>query len=161
MRLVLTCCVLLLIVLTAGCSSNDSASNSSSSSSSSTSSSATPSPKSPEVVQAFKDAGLEVGDTNDIDTDARWKEFIGPKTYQEGTRFAIPSTGRDSTGQVFTYKTKDDLNVMKNYWNTLNENTTGFLYSHVYDKGLILVHIGGGVPKGQADKYGDVLNSKF
>jgi hypothetical protein len=114
-------------------------------------------PSSTDVVQAFRDAGLEVGDATPVDQDPAQAKFIGPKTYQEGTRFLLPSLGNDSSGQVYTYASRKDLEVMKNYWGTLSENTTGMLFSWVYDKGNVLVHLNGSLPKGKADQYGQVL----
>lgn len=146
---VLPCCLLL-----GACGSGDEQGGDEPGSSSSASSST---PSSDNVVQAFKEQGLEVGDSYPVDEDPNQAKFIGPKTYQEGTRFLLPSLGEDTGGQVYTYASRDDLGVMKNYWETLNENTTGMLYSHVYDKGNVLVHITGQLPKGKADEYGQVL----
>jgi hypothetical protein len=79
-----------------------------------------------------------------------------PKTEKEGTRFEIPS-GEDKTGDVFTYESRDDLEVMKSYWEAFNESGSGMFYTHVYDEGLVLVRIDGSVPKSKADEYGEVM----
>jgi hypothetical protein len=111
----------------------------------------------PLITNYFRDQGLEVGDSYPIEEDPGHAKFIGPKTYQEGTRFLLPSAGEDTGRQVYTYASRDDLEVMKNYWESLNEDTSGMLYSQVYDKGTVLVHITGQFSKGEADRYSQVL----
>ena len=151
--------VFVLCLLLSACGSGEQRSGEPGASSSSDSppSGSSNTPPSDEVVQTFRDQGLEVGDSYPIEEDPGHAKFIGPKTYQEGTRFLLPSAGEDTGGQVYTYASRDDLEVMKNYWESLNEDTSGMLYSHVYDKGTVLVHITGQFPKGKADRYGQVL----
>ncbi len=135
-------------------------------------SSASSTPTSEEVVQAFKDAGLEVRNAHPLEEDPDWGTGMVPKTEKEGTRFEIPS-GEENTpgdegrlerigdenkvGDVFTYESREDLEVMKDYWETVNETGGGMFYTHVYDKGLVLVRIDGSLPKSEADEYGEVL----
>src|SRR4028118_2354156 len=139
--------VFVLCLLLSACGSGEQRSGEPGASSSSDSppSGSSNTPPSDEVVQTFRDQGLEVGDSYPIEEDPGHAKFIGPKTYQEGTRFLLPSAGEDT------------VEVMKNYWESLNEDTSGMLYSHVYGKGTVLVHITGQFPKGRADRYGQVL----
>ena len=129
-------------------------------------------PSSEEVVQAFEDEGLEVRNAHSLEDDPDWGTGMVPKTEKEGTRFEIPSGEEDAPddepdletigeedklGDVFTYESREDLEVMKDYWENFNESGPGMFYTHVYDEGLVLVRIDGSVPKSEADEYGEVM----
>src|SRR5918997_1004071 len=58
-------------------------------------------PSAGEVVQAFRDEGLEAGEEQQIDRDED-RSFV-PKTYEEQVSFAIPSVGERTTGRVYTF----------------------------------------------------------
>ncbi len=45
---------------------------------------------------------------------------------------------------------------MKGYWENFNEGGEATFYTHIYDKGLVLIRIDGNVPKNEADRYGEV-----
>ena len=55
-------------------------------------------PGSAEVVQAFRDAGLEVGEPYPVEQELGWGARPVPRTYGEGTRFLVPSLGEDAGG---------------------------------------------------------------
>src|SRR5918998_1501789 len=46
-----------------------------------------------EVIQAFENAGLEVGETYPVEQEPGWGETRVPKTYAQAARFTIPSLG--------------------------------------------------------------------
>jgi len=106
-----------------------------------------------DVVQAFEDEGLEVGSTYPVDDDPDWTNNLVPKTYTQGTHFDV---GPDQGGQVLVFEDRDDLEVMKKYWENFNRRG-GFLYSHVYDKKNAILHINGQLPKSRADQYNEVF----
>jgi hypothetical protein len=65
------------------------------------------------VVKHFKDEGLEAGDYYDVD-DEKGPPSPVPRTYRDGTRFTIPSMGRDTSGEpkggrLFTFDSQEDL----------------------------------------------------
>ena len=117
-------------------------------------------PTSTEVVEAFEEEGLPVENTQLLSEDPEWGTGMVPKTENEGTRFEIPgrsTLGEPAQGLVFTYESREDLDVMKRYYETLNDSGGGMFYSHLYNKGLVLIRIDGTVPKNEADRYGEVL----
>ena len=78
-----------------------------------------------------------------------------PKTYREGTHFVIRpgrTENEEMGGRVFTYDSEDDLEVMRNYYETVSS-------SSMFD-GLVLMQINGQIPKAQADRYGEVLQEE-
>ncbi len=85
-----------------------------------------------------------------------------PRTYEEGTRLEIPSLGKDAGGRVFSYESQEDLQVMRNYYEKLEETPLlgPALRSHLYQDGLLLVQINGDLPKTQADRYGEILEEE-
>jgi hypothetical protein len=91
-----------------------------------------------DVVQAFKDNGLEVGIPYPVDEDPDWTSNLVPKTYVEGTHFDASS--ENAGGQVLTFENRRDLEVMKRYWEDFNDRG-GFFYSHVYDKDNAILHL--------------------
>lgn len=83
-----------------------------------------------------------------------------PKTQKEATRFELtsvpPLAGEVETGDVFTYDSREDLEVMKSYWESLNEQG-GMFFSWVYEKDNALVHLPSRLPKTEAERFGEVL----
>ena len=116
-------------------------------------------PSSEEVVRAFADEGLPMGDIYPVEEVERWKTSPVPKTYTEGTHFDIPGMGEGHGGQVFVFENEEDLNVMVDYYESL-PNVSPMLHSHLYVEELVLLQIGGNLPKSDADAYGDVLEQE-
>ena len=56
-------------------------------------------PSSAKVVQAFRDAGFEVEDSYPVEQEPGWNERPVPRTYEEATRFLVPSLGADAGGE--------------------------------------------------------------
>jgi hypothetical protein len=115
-------------------------------------------PSSEDVVTAFEDEGLEVGDSYPVEEDEVWQAFEHPENYEDGTRFEIPSLGVGAGGRVFTFDSEDDLNEMRALYEDMAE--TPGVSSHLYQEDLVLLQVNGELPKAQADAYGDVLSQE-
>jgi hypothetical protein len=119
-------------------------------------------PTSQDVVQAFRDEGLEVGESYDVDEDEGPNPV--PRTYKEGTRFTIPSLERRTTGEakvggpdkgagrVFTFDSEEDLAPVRDYYEGLGR-ASGLFYSHVFVEGNTLLQINGELPESRANEY--------
>jgi hypothetical protein len=108
-------------------------------------------PSAEEVVQAFRDEGLEVGEVQPIRRELD-RSFL-PKIYEEQVRFSIPSQGENIGGRVFTFESQEDLEQVREHY----EGFGGPFFSYVYVEGNVLVQLPGEVPEDQADRYGEVL----
>ena len=116
-----------------------------------------------EVIQAFENAGLEVGETYPVEQEPGWDETRVPKTYAQAARFTIPSLGvpeegvpgpRDRGGRVFVFDSKRDLDAVRGYYEALGPSAL----PHVYVKDqVLLLQITNDLPKAEADRYGAVL----
>jgi len=113
-----------------------------------------------EVIQAFRQAGLEVGESYPVEQQPGWEESSVPKTYEEGTYFGIPSLGRDSSGEgrggrVLVFGSEGDLAAVRDYWERRNyERGAG---THIYAEGNALLQISQHLPEAQAERYAAVL----
>ncbi len=116
------------------------------------------SPGSAEVVQAFRDAGLDVGESYPVEQELGWGRTEVPKTYEGGTRFEILSLGSDPAGhaqggRAFVFGSEGDLATMRNYY----ENLTGAARPYVYVENNALVQLASQLPQAEAERYGAVL----
>jgi hypothetical protein len=116
-------------------------------------------PSTVDIVAAFKDEGLPVGNSYPVEDLDGWTRSPIPKTYEQGTHFDIPGQGKQHGGQVFVYESREDLQVMRRYYEQIEKLPTfgPSLHSHLYQEGLVLLQVNGGVPKTDADRYGDVM----
>ena|SRR5918999_1565369 len=114
------------------------------------------------IVAAFRDNDLPVGDSYPVEDLAGWNSSPIPKTHEQGTHFDIPGHGKGYGGQVFVFENQDDLQVMRDYYENIeNLPVSGpSLHSHLYTDGLVLLQINGDVPKTDADQYGEVLREE-
>jgi uncharacterized membrane protein (UPF0127 family) len=110
-------------------------------------------PDSTVVVQAFRDAGLEVGESYPVEQEPGWDELPVPRTYEEATRFLIPSLGADAGGRVFVFGSETDLRAVRDFYEELARSTRPY----VYDEGLVLVQLSKQLPEGEAERYSAVL----
>lgn len=99
-----------------------------------------------DVIQAFKDAGLEVGDVTEMDK----KEFGNIR--EEGKRILIPSLGDDSGGRLFLFDKEKDLETTKAYYDELGKSGPMF-FSHTYKSGLFLFQMNGDMEDVEFAKY--------
>ena len=110
-------------------------------------------PSSEEVVQAFRDGGLEAEESYPVEQEPGWEELPVPKTYEEATRFEILSIGEDSGGRVFVFESERDLAAVRDYYAGLMKP----IRPHLYVEGDVLVEINHRLPEPEAAKYGAVL----
>lgn len=143
-------------------------------------------PNSEEVVRSFEAEGLEVGTYYAIDAELEKEEDSPvPRTYRDATRFTIPSLedleraeiptplgpdgspvpefeipefpdSGDAGGRVFTFENQDDLEAVRRYYEGL-PRILGFLDSHLYVEGNVLLQINSDLPQEQADEYAATL----
>ncbi len=115
-----------------------------------------------EVIQAFQNAGLEVGETYPVEQEPGWNETRVPKRHTQAVRFTIPSLGvpeegvpgpRDRGGRVFVFDSEEDLAAVRNFYESLEPAVR----PHVYVKDQVLLQTGNALPKAEADRYGAVL----
>ena len=110
-------------------------------------------PDSTVVVQAFRDAGLEVGESYPVEQEPGWDELPVPRTYEEATRFLIPSLEADAGGRVFVFGSETDLVAVRDFYEGLARSTRPY----VYDEGLVLVQLSNQLPEDEAERYNAVL----
>jgi uncharacterized protein len=110
-------------------------------------------PDSTVVVQAFRDAGLEVGESYPVEQGPGWDELPVPRTYEEATRFLIPSLGADAGGRVFVFGSETDLRAVRDFYEGLASSTR----PSVYDEGLVLLQLSNQLPEDEAERYSAVL----
>ena len=108
-------------------------------------------PTAEEVIQAFRDEGLEVGEAQPINRSE--DRSLVPKTYEEQISFTVPSSGEGARGRVFTFPSREALDPVREYY----EEFGGVFSSYVYVERNVLVQIAGDVPEDQAEQYGEVL----
>lgn len=104
-----------------------------------------------DVVQQFKDDGLELGETSDLPN----KEFGNIR--EEGTRILIPSLGDDAGGRLFLFDNDDDLATAKAYYDDLGEAGSMF-YSHTHQVGNLLIQMSGDMSDEDFKKYADSMD---
>lgn len=107
-----------------------------------------------DVIAAFKAAGLEAENATPINYG------LAPFVCH-GTRFVIPSLGKDGIGldrggRVFTCDSQDDLTKLRDYYVKIGQISAAFA-SHLYAKGPVLVQIDNQLDKAKADKYGAAI----
>ena len=110
-------------------------------------------PGSAEMVQAFRDAGLEVGESYPVEHEPGWDQIPVPRTYEEATRFLVPSLGAEAGGRVFVFGSEEDLRAVRGFYEGLASSERPY----VYDEGLVLVQISNQLPEGEAEGYATVL----
>lgn len=108
-------------------------------------------PSAEEVVEAFRKEGLEIGEVRQIDRDT--DRSLVPKTYEEQVSFTLPSSGENTTGRVFAFESREDLEVVREHY----EGFGGLFPTYVYAEGNVLLQIPGDVPEDEAERYEEVL----
>ena len=108
-----------------------------------------------QVVDAFKNAGLEVENTTPMTKD---DYGLAPLSAIEGTHFIIPSLCADCGGRIFSFASEEDLILMKDYYQNLGKSSAAF-FSWVFVKDNVLVQINGDLAETKANQYQDALNN--
>lgn len=104
-----------------------------------------------DVIQAFKDAGLEVGDVTEMGK----KEFGNVR--KEGKRVLIPSLGDDAGGRLMSFNKEKDLETAKAYYVELG-NTGPMFFSHTHQSGLFLLQMNGDMEDAEFEKYAKAMD---
>ena len=105
--------------------------------------------RSKDIVESFKEKGLEVEDAKPAYT-------MSPISPLESTLFLMPSYGENIGGYISSYNSADDLKKMKKYYLKMNEGRESPAW-YVFDKDNILLLISGRVPEKKAALYEKVL----
>jgi hypothetical protein len=108
-----------------------------------------------DVIQAFRAAGLEIGETS---TMGPQDYGAAPMTAVEGTRFLIPSLGEDKGGRVLSFSSSADIEPVRAYYTELGKASALF-FSWVFVNDNILVQINGNLPEEQARQYEAALGA--
>lgn len=104
-----------------------------------------------DVIQSFKDAGLEIGEISDLEN----KEF--GNTREEGKRILVPSLGEDAGGRLFKFKDSKGLEDAKSYYDELSSGGPLF-YSHVHANGLFLLQMNGDMEDAEFEKFKNAMD---
>lgn len=113
-----------------------------------------------QVVQQFRDEGLDVGESYPVEQDKGWGESPTPKVQEAGVRFLIPSScPNECGGRVYSFEDEEDLETMDGYYNSLdNMEMFGANFGgYTYRNDLLLLQVGSDTKKSVADEYGQVL----
>ncbi len=102
-----------------------------------------------EVVNAFKDHGLEV-------VDVKRGFTMGSPVARDNTIFLMPSFGKDLGSLVSSYNSEDALNESIKYYSKMNKNPESPAW-WIFKKDNILFLISGRVPKEKARQYEAVI----
>ncbi len=108
-----------------------------------------------QVVDAFRDAGLDVGNPRPL-TKADYG--LAPYVGKEGTRFFIPSLGSDRGGRIISFENAEELARLQKYYVDAGKASAA-ISSWVYVRDNVLVQINGSLPEDRARRYEDALNN--
>lgn len=101
-----------------------------------------------DVIQAFKDAGLEAESTSEMT-----KDDYGMAPYVcVGTHFLVPTLGDGAGGRVFICENNKDRDALSAYYTELGKSSAAF-FSWVFVKGNVVVQINGDLAEEIARKY--------
>ena len=112
-------------------------------------------PSAAEVIEAFDEAGLEVGNAFPVEQEPGWDQKPVPKTYEEGVRFEIPSLGEGYGGRVYVFGSEENLTAVRDYYEGLPSD----IRPYVYVKGKVLVQITNQLPNADAERYKAALDA--
>ena len=104
-----------------------------------------------DIIQSFKDTGLEIGEVSDLPN----KEY--GNTREEGKRVLIPSLGDDAGGRLYKFKDQDGLDKAKSYYDELG-NGSPLFYSHTHANGLFLLQMNGDMEDTEFEKFKNAMD---
>lgn len=107
------------------------------------------------VIENFKNDGLEVNEPRKMTKD---DYGMAPLKAKEGMIFGVQvgSDGEYQNARIFSFKTIDDLNDTKTYYDDLGkESSMTFSYTAANEDKLVLMQFNGDLPKEVVDKYVD------
>jgi hypothetical protein len=106
-----------------------------------------------QIVEIFKTAGLEVGETFPM-TNADYGP--APVTGVEGTRFILPSLCANCGGRLIRFDNSESQKKLHDYYVGLGNNNP-VMFSWVFTKDNFLLQINGDISESQAKEYQRVL----
>ncbi|NBK09217.1 LysM domain-containing protein [Enterococcus asini] len=107
------------------------------------------------IIEQFKKDGLEVNDPRKMTKD---DYESAPLKAKNGMIFDVQmrSDGEYQNARIFSFKTIDDLNDTKKYYDDLGkESSMTFSYTAANEDKLVLMQFNGDLPKEVVDKYVD------
>ena len=107
------------------------------------------------LIDKFKNDGLEVNEPRKMTKD---DYGMAPLKAKEGMIFGVQlgSDGEYQNARIFSFKTIDDLNDTKKYYDDLGkESSMTFSYTAANEDKLVLMQFNGDLPKEVVDKYVD------
>lgn len=107
-----------------------------------------------DVIKVFKDAGLEIGETPDLEN----KEF--GNTREEGIRILVPALGEDAGGRLFKFKDKKGMEEAKTYYDELGKGGPMF-YSHTHSNGTFLLQMNGDMKDAEFEKFKTAMDESL
>lgn len=110
------------------------------------------------VIDKFKSAGLEVNEPRKMTKD---DYGMAPLKAKEGMIFGVQqgTDGEYQNARIFSFKSIDDLNDTKSYYDNLGkESSMTFSYTASDEDQLVLMQFNGDLPKEVIDKYVDNAN---
>lgn len=78
-----------------------------------------------------------------------------PARARVGMKFSVPSAGQNSEGCILSFDSKDDINIVLEYF--LDKNQKGELYTWSFSKDNILLLITGTISEADARQYESAL----
>ncbi|MFC7062835.1 stress protein [Halobacillus seohaensis] len=107
------------------------------------------------AIKAFQDAGLEAENATEMTKD---DYGMAPMKSEEGKRFLVPSIEEGAGGRIFSFEKEEDLDQMKEYYDSLGEESAIF-FSWTIKHENILVQINGDLPEEKYEEYKTTLES--
>lgn len=106
-----------------------------------------------DVVESFSSNGLKVEEPISILKDVNHNPAIN--VADEAIRFDLDSFGKESAVCIHTFKSRDDLDTLQEYF--LEQNEKGELYTWSFVKDNVLLVLTGTIPEEIARHYESVL----
>ncbi|MGC8877904.1 MAG: hypothetical protein ACP5R2_01610 [Anaerolineae bacterium] len=107
-----------------------------------------------DVVNAFRDAGLECEDPQPLAVNDGTAPFIA----EEATRFMLPSVCDGCSGRIYSFSNQAQLDQARDYYIGLGEQDPQY-FSWIYVRENILVQLNGRMPEEKARLYRQALMS--
>jgi hypothetical protein len=101
-----------------------------------------------DIINSFKSQGLEAEQLETMEKD----DYGLAPFVCEGTHFYIPSLCEDCGGRIFICESREDMELLDNYYTELGRASAVF-YSWVFTKDDVLVQINGDLDEEIAREY--------
>jgi hypothetical protein len=105
-----------------------------------------------DIINSFKYQGLEAEQLETMEKD----DYGLAPFVCEGTHFYIPSLCEDCGGRIFICESREDMELLDNYYTELGRASAVF-YSWVFTKDDVLVQINGDLDEEIAREYDQAI----